>query len=87
MMEGWTLHRSPHLDATMRGLAHRQEVRDDVRHQVSAHFHRGVKVILQQAARQLHRLNLRSRNEQVLDQSQALQFRCKGERRPKHAGT
>lgn len=71
----------------MRGLAHRQEVRDDVRHQVSAHFHRGVKVILQQAARQLHRLNLRSRNEQVLDQSQALQFRCKGERRPKHAGT
>lgn len=36
------------------GLAHRQEVRHDVGKQISAHFHSGVKVILKQAARQLH---------------------------------
>lgn len=56
-------HQSPHLNATLRGLAHRQEVADDVRNQVGAHFHRGVKVILQQAARQRRRFHLRRRKE------------------------
>lgn len=65
-------HQSPHLDAALCGLAHRQEVRDDVGDQVSAHFHRGVKVILQQAARQLHRFNLGSRDQQVVDSAQPL---------------
>lgn len=85
MMEGWTF--SPYLDTTIRSLAHRQEVRDDVRNQVSAHFYRGVKVILQQAARQLRRLHLRSRHQQVFGHSQAVQFRCKGEGRPKHTAS
>lgn len=75
MTDDGHFHCSPHLDTTMCGLAHRQEVRDNVRNQVCAHFHRGVKVILQQAARQLHRLNLTSRNDTLLDQSQALQLR------------
>lgn len=52
--------RSPHLDTVLCGLAHRLEVRHDVGHQVSAHFHSGVKLILQQAARQCHRFNLRN---------------------------
>lgn len=56
-------HQCPRLNATLRGLAHRQEVAHDVRHQVGAHFHRGVKVILQQAARQRHRFHLRHRKE------------------------
>lgn len=68
---------SPHLNATLRGLAHRQEVTDYVRNQVGAHFHSGVKVILEQAARQLHRFDLRSRNEEVLHQSQGLRLRSK----------
>lgn len=50
----------PHLDTVLRGLAHRQEVRHNVGHQVSAHFHSGVKVILKQTARQLHSFNLRN---------------------------
>lgn len=48
-----------HIDAVLRGPAHRQEVRHDEGHQVCAHLHCGVEVILQQTAWQLHRLYLR----------------------------
>ena len=51
----------PHLDAVLGGPAHRQEVRHDVGQQVRAHPDRGVIVILQQTARQLHRFNLRNK--------------------------
>lgn len=44
----------PHLDTVLRGPAHRQEVRHNVGHQVSAHFYSGVEVILKQATWQLH---------------------------------
>lgn len=52
----------PHLDAVLGGLAHGQEVRHNVGHQVSAHLYSGAKVILEQTARQLHRFNLRNKD-------------------------
>lgn len=42
------------------GLAHRQEVRHNVGHQVSAHFYSGVEVILKQTAWQLISFYLRN---------------------------
>lgn len=70
MMEGqWMddggMTGSPHLNAALCGLADRLEVRDDVRHQVGAHLHRGAEVVLQQAARQLRRPDLGGGEEQL----------------------
>lgn len=50
----------PHLDTVLGGLAHRQEVRHNVGHQVSAHLYSGVEVILKQTAWQIHRFHLRN---------------------------
>jgi len=42
------------------GLAHGQEVRHNVGHQVRTHLYGGVEVILKQTARQRHRFYLRN---------------------------
>ncbi len=49
-----SVHCPPHLDTVLGGFAHRHKVRHNVGHQVSAHFHSGVEVILEQTAWQLH---------------------------------
>lgn len=48
-----------HLNSMLSCFAHRQEVRDDVSNQVSAHLYGCVEVILKQTAWQLHCFNLR----------------------------
>lgn len=53
----------PHLDTMLRGPAHRQEIGHDIGHQVSTHLYSGVKVILKQAAWQLHCFQLRNKEK------------------------
>lgn len=48
-----------HIDAVLRGPAHRQEVRHDEGHQVGAHLDGGVEIILQQTSWQLRSLDLK----------------------------
>lgn len=56
----------PHLDTVLGDFAHRRKVRHNVGHQVSAHFHSGVEVILEQTAWQLHSFNLRNTRKKCM---------------------